>query len=159
MSDVSYDFSGKTALVTGGATGIGRATAKAFAANGAKVMIGDIDPRAEETVAIIHQAGGEADFTPTDVTDGAAVRALVEKTVGRFGGLHMAFNNAGIEMRNKPVHELTADDIAAVLGVDLVGVFYCIKHEFLAMKDAGGGNVTPLQPSINVASNICIVVK
>lgn len=141
MSDVSYDFLGKTALVTGGATGIGRATAKAFAANGAKVMIGDIDPRAEETVAIIHQAGGEADFTPTDVTDGAAVRALVKKTVGRFGGLHMAFNNAGILPPLRQLHEVPDDELDLAINVDFKGVWYAMQAEIRHFLSVGGGAI------------------
>ena len=141
MGDIFYDFSGRVALVTGGATGIGRATAKAFAATGAKVMIGDIDARAEETVAIIRQAGGEADFTPTDVTDGAAVRALVAGTISRFGGLHMAFNNAGILPPLRQIHEVPDDELDLAINVDFKGVWYAMQAEIRHFLEVGGGAI------------------
>src|SRR5919198_421111 len=90
------DYTDKVALITGGATGIGQATAKAFAAQGAKVVIGDVSEDAAETVAQIKQAGGEALFVRTDVSDPASVEALVRATVDTYGRLDCAFNNAGI---------------------------------------------------------------
>ena len=141
MSQLTYDFSGRTALVTGGATGIGRATAKAYAAAGARVMIGDIDPRAEETVAIIRQAGGEADFTPTDVRDGAQVRALVAATLSRFGGLHMAFNNAGVLPPLRPIHEVPDDELDLAIAVDFKGVWYAMQAEIRHFLEVGGGTI------------------
>jgi len=141
MSGVSYDFAGKTALVTGAATGIGRETAKAYASAGAKVMIGDIDPRAEETVAIIRQAGGEADFTPTDVTDGEAVRALVAGTIKRFGSLEMAFNNAGVLPPLNPIHEVPDSDLDHAINVDFKGVWYAMQAEIRHFLEVGGGTI------------------
>lgn len=141
MSDVHYDFSGKTALVTGGATGIGRAACTAFAEKGAKVMIGDIDERAEETVAIITQAGGKADFIKTDVRSKQAVDALVAGTLKRFGGMHMAFNNAGILPQQRPIHEVTEEEIDLAIDVDFKGVFYSMQAEICHFLDVGGGAI------------------
>jgi NAD(P)-dependent dehydrogenase (short-subunit alcohol dehydrogenase family) len=132
-------FEGKVALVTGGATGIGRATATAFAEAGARVMIGDIDLRAEQTVAIIRQAGGEADFLPTDVADGAAVRRLVAECVERFGGLHCAFNNAGILPPQRPIHEVPDEDLDDAINVDFKGVWYAVQAEIRHFLSVGGG--------------------
>lgn len=141
MSQLNYDFSGRTALVTGGATGIGRETAKAFAAAGASVMIGDIDPRAEETVAIIRQAGGTADFTPTDVTIGDQVRALVAATLKTFGGLHMAFNNAGVLPPLRQIHEVPDHELDLAINVDFKGVWYAMQAEIRHFLDVGGGSI------------------
>lgn len=141
MRDVHYDFSGKTALVTGGATGIGRAACTAFAESGAKVMIGDIDERAEETVAIIKQAGGEADFVRTDVRNKQAVDDLVAGTLNRFGGMHMAFNNAGVLPAQRPIHEVTEEDIDLAIDVDFKGVFYAMQAEIRHFLDMGGGAI------------------
>src|SRR5690606_9512926 len=93
MPEQLLDFTGKVVLVTGGATGIGRATSLAFARQGANVVIGDVDDRAVETVQLIEAAGGTALFVRTDVTVAADVEQLVATTVERFGGLHVAFNN------------------------------------------------------------------
>lgn len=141
MNDASQDFSGKVALVTGGATGIGRATCVAFADRGARVMIGDIDERAEETVAIIHQAGGEADFIKTDVRDKAAVDALVTGTVKRFGEMDVAFNNAGILPAQKPIHEVTDEELDLAIDVDFKGVFYSMQAQIRHFLNVGGGAI------------------
>lgn len=95
MADL-LDFTGKVVLITGGATGIGRATALAFARQGASVVIGDVDDRAAETAGLIEGAGGTALFVRTDVTSASDVQQLVRTAVDSFGGLHVAFNNAGI---------------------------------------------------------------
>jgi NAD(P)-dependent dehydrogenase (short-subunit alcohol dehydrogenase family) len=134
-------FAGKAVLVTGGATGIGRATSVAFAAEGARVMIGDIDPRAEETVAIIRLAGGEADFTPTDVTDPAAVDALVAACVSRYGRMDAAFNNAGVLPPQRPLHEVPPEEMAMAVDVDFKGVFYALQSEIRHFLKVGGGAI------------------
>ena len=90
MSDINLDYTDKVVLMTGGATGIGRATALAFAGQGASVVIGDIDARAAETAKLIEQAGGRAAFVETDATVAAQVQQLVATTVEKFGGLHVA---------------------------------------------------------------------
>ncbi|AOR78847.1 SDR family oxidoreductase [Novosphingobium resinovorum] len=148
-------LNGKAILITGAASGIGRRCAEVFAANGARVLVTDLSAEAgAEVVEGIRNAGGEAAFQPCNVTDEASVAAAVDKAVSLYGRLDGAMNNAGIEMRNKPVHELTAEDIAAVLGVDLVGVFYCLKHQFRVMKDSGGGAIVNTASSSGIRGQI-----
>ncbi len=133
---------GKVALVTGGASGIGRAAAKAFAREGARVMVGDRDREgAEATVAAVGEGGGEAAFTPTDVTREADVRGLVAATVEAFGGLDCALNNAGVTGPFAPIHQHTLDAWEATLRVNLTGVFLCLKHEIAWMLEHGGGAI------------------
>lgn len=134
-------YAGKVVLVTGGATGIGRATAHAFAREGAKVVIGDLDARAEETVSLIQQDGGTARFIKTDVSDETAVDALVEATVKEFGGLHAAFNNAGILMEQMPLHEMSLEAYEKVMAVNARGVFLAMRAEIRHMLKAGGGAI------------------
>lgn len=146
MSTFNLDFTGKVVLITGAATGIGRATAQAFARNGAKVVIGDIDDRTQETVQLIADEGGEATFVRTDVTDDAAVAALVRAAVDTYGGLDVAFNNAGLLPRTAPLVEQTVEDFDKVIAIDLKGVFLSLKHEIEHMAAHGGGSI------INTAS-------
>jgi NAD(P)-dependent dehydrogenase (short-subunit alcohol dehydrogenase family) len=148
-------LSGKNIVITGAGSGIGEACARVFAANGARVVIADRDEDSGEAVAAsIRDGGGEACFQPCDVTDEASVAEMIRFAVQRYGPLDGAMNNAGIEMRNKPIHELTAADIDAVLGVDLVGVFYCMKHEFLAMKESGGGSIVNTASAAGVRGQV-----
>ena len=142
-------FAGKVALVTGGGTGIGRATALAFALAGARVVVaGRRAGEGEETVRRIGAAGGEATFVGADVTDEAAVEALVEATVGTYGGLDVAFNNAGNVGQPGPLVDLTADGFAYTLAGNLTSVWLCMKHEIPAMLARGGGSI------VNNASNL-----
>lgn len=134
-------FENKTALITGGATGIGRATATAFAANGAKVMIGDIDERAEETVSIIKQSGGEADFIKTDVTNGDQVRALITGCLTRFGSMDVAFNNAGVLPPPRLLHEVPDEEMNWAIDVDFKGVWYAMQAEIKHFLEVGGGAI------------------
>lgn len=140
------DFTDQTVLITGGATGIGRATALAFARQGAKVVIGDVADAAEETVEMIKEAGGEATFVKTDVTDAADVEKLVKTTVDTYGSLDVAFNNAGILPPTAPLAEQTEEDWDKTIAVDLKGVFLALKYEIAHMVDNGGGSI------INTAS-------
>ncbi|MEZ5893310.1 MAG: SDR family oxidoreductase [Parvularculaceae bacterium] len=126
-------YEGKSVLVTGAATGIGRAAAIAFAREGAKVMIGDYNDAAEDTVAAIKKEGGTATFRPCDVSKWADVEALVAATIKTHGRLDAAFNNAGVF----PPEQMFADfDEAAfdrTIAINLKGVFLCMKAELPVM--------------------------
>ena len=134
-------FAGKVALVTGGATGIGRATSLAFARAGAAVMIGDIDKRAEETVDLIAEEGGLGDFIHADVTSATAMTDLVAATIRRFGGLDMAFNNAGVLPPQRPIHEVTEAELDLAIAVDFKGVFYAMQAEIRHFLAVGSGAI------------------
>lgn len=135
------DFEGHVVLITGAATGIGRATALAFASRGASVAIGDVDDRANETVELIQKEGGEAVFFKTDVTNGEEVKSLVKQTVEQFGGLHHAFNNAGILNKPAKFADIEEDVFDKVMAVDVKGVFLAVKHELEYMVANGGGTI------------------
>lgn len=138
--NVRFDFGDRVALVTGAGSGIGRATAMAFAAAGASVAVADIDEAAGRAVAeAIGAAGGTAGFFGVDVSDEAAVGALVAAVLARFGRLDFAHNNAGIEGSHVPLFEQSADNWRRVIDVNLGGVFYCMKAEIPVMLAAGGG--------------------
>lgn len=141
MSEQLLDFTGKVVLVTGGATGIGRATSVAFARQGATVVIGDVDDRAAETVELIEEAGGTGLFVRTDVTVAGDVERLVQTTVDTYGGLHVAFNNAGILPPTGPLLEQSEADWDKTIAVDLKGVFLALKYEIAHMVDNGGGAI------------------
>jgi NAD(P)-dependent dehydrogenase (short-subunit alcohol dehydrogenase family) len=134
-------FAGKAVLVTGGATGIGRAACVAFSAQGAKVLIGDIDQRAEETVAIIRQSGGEAGFLHANVTDPAAMDALVAACLARYGRMDAAFNNAGVLPPQRPIHEVTPEEMNLAIDVDFKGVFFAMQSEIRHFLKVGGGAI------------------
>jgi NAD(P)-dependent dehydrogenase (short-subunit alcohol dehydrogenase family) len=134
------DFEGKTAFVTGAASGIGRASALAFADRGANVVVADITEKADETVALIEARGGTALAVRVDVGDSDAVGAAIDGAVDRFGGLDFAHNNAGT-FAAAPVAELDETDFARVIEVNLAGIFYCMKHELRHMLPAGRGAI------------------
>ena len=132
----------KAALVTGGGSGIGRAIAKAYAARGAKVMVTDLNADSAAKVAReIVASGGTATSAQLDVTDRDQHVALVTQVEKQFGRLDIAANNAGITNPAARVGELTYDQWAKVLHVDLNGVFYGVKAQLPAMLRAGGGTV------------------
>src|SRR2546423_1294698 len=137
------EFEAKVALVTGGGSGIGRATALAFAREGAQVVIGNRNvQRGEETVSMIRDAGGTASFKRTDVLVGAEVKALVDHAVTTYGQLDVAFNNAGIEGEVKPtLVDQTEANFDAVMGVNVKGVWLSMKYEIPRMLDQGGGAI------------------
>ena len=137
------EFEGKVALVTGGGSGIGRATALAFAREGAEVVIGNRDvQRGEETVAMIRDAGGTASSKRTDVLVAAEIKALVDHAVATYGRLDVAFNNAGIEGEVKPtLVDQTEANFDAVMGVNVKGVWLSMKYEIPRMLDQGGGAI------------------
>jgi NAD(P)-dependent dehydrogenase (short-subunit alcohol dehydrogenase family) len=131
---------GKTALVTGAASGIGRATALAFAREGARVVVSDRDGRGgEETVALIHNAEGDAVFVRADVSVNADVEALIARAVDAYGGLDYAFNNAGIEGSMASTAACTEADWDRIMAVNLKGTWLCMKHEIPRMVDRNGG--------------------
>jgi len=133
----------KVALVTGGGSGIGRATALAFAREGAKVVIGNRNTqRGEETVAMIEKAGGTASFKQTDVIIAAEIEGLVDHAVKTYGGLDLAFNNAGIEGEIKPtLVDQTEANYDAVMDINVKGVWLSMKYEIPRMLERGGGAI------------------
>jgi len=133
---------GKVALVTGGSSGIGRATALIFAREGAKVVVADVTVDAgEETVRMIKAAGGEAIFVKVDVAKASEVEALIKKTVETYGRLDCAFNNAGIEGKFTPTTEGTEENWNRVIDINLKGVWLCLKYEIPQMLKQGGGSI------------------
>ena len=135
-------FANKVALVTGATSGIGRATAIAFAREGAKVVIsGRREKEGSETIGIIEKAGGKATFVRSDVTNESDVAALVAKTLAAYGRLDAAFNNAGIEGTVGPIHEQTVENYHQTMNANVLGVFLSLKHEIPAMLKNGGGAI------------------
>jgi NAD(P)-dependent dehydrogenase (short-subunit alcohol dehydrogenase family) len=149
---VSRLLEGRSALVTGAASGIGRASAVAFAREGARVMLADVNESAgREAAESIRQDGGEASFTRADVAREDEVAALVRATVAAFGGLDCALNNAGTTGAPSPLHELSLEAFERVIALNLVGVFLCMKHEIPAMLANDGGAI------VNMASGAGLV--
>jgi NAD(P)-dependent dehydrogenase (short-subunit alcohol dehydrogenase family) len=135
-------FSGKVALVTGGSSGIGRASALAFAREGAKVVVADVTVEGgEETVALIKKTGGEAIFVKTDVAKAAEVEALINKTVATYGRLDCAHNNAGIEGPGATTVDYPEEKWDRVIAINLKGVWLCLKYEIPQMLKQGGGAI------------------
>src|SRR3954470_12274343 len=137
-----HSFIGKVAFVTGAANGIGRATALAFAQQGASVVAADVAEQAnQETARIIEEAGGRALAIRCDVTRPADVRAALDKTVEAFGRLDLAFNNAGVEQPVMPVADIAAEEWDRIFGIDLRDVFLCMKYEIPLMLKQGSGAI------------------
>jgi len=134
---------GKVALVTGGASGIGRATALRMAEEGARVLVADLDgDGAARTAETIRQAGGAALGVAADVTVEAQVAAMVRTALDAWGRLDCAFNNAGVAPAEaQPLAEIAPEEWARVIGVNLTGVFLCLRHEIPAMAAGGGGAI------------------
>ena len=137
---------GKVALVTGGASGIGRAICELFAEEGARVAIADVDEEGgQETLKRIVSSGGEALFVVTDVSVESEVERTVQATLEAYGALDVLVNDAAAFVFGK-IEDVTDADWARVLGVNLIGASYCVKHVLPAMKAAGGGAI------VNIAS-------
>lgn len=133
---------GKSGLVTASGSGIGRASAIAFANAGAKVMVTDINEEAgNETVKLIKGNGGEASYISCDVTNEEQVKALIEKTVSTFGKIDFAHNNAGFSFSQAKIGDTDSNDWDKTLKLTLYGVFYCMKYEVNAMLKNGGGAI------------------
>ncbi len=140
-------FAGKCVLITGAGSGIGRATAVAFAGEGARVVVCDVnDTDGETTVATLRKSGAEAEFVHADVSRAADCAAMVDRALSRFGRLDVAFNNAGINLAVAPIAEVDETQWQRIVGINLTGVFLSMKAEIPAMKRSGGGAI------INTAS-------
>ena len=138
---------GKVAIVTGGASGIGRATVLLFAREGAKVLVADWDEeRGAEVVEEAAKEGGEARFVKVDVSNGEDVRAMVSAAVESFGRLDVLFNNAGVEGEQAPTADCTLENFDRVIAINLRGVFLGMKYGIPEMLKTGGGSI------INTAS-------
>ncbi|MFO7916490.1 MAG: SDR family oxidoreductase [Anaerolineae bacterium] len=136
------ELAGKVALVTGGSAGIGRATALAFAAQGVKVVVADIDVSGgEETVRMIQGEGSDGLFVETDVSQSQDVQAMVERTIEAYGRLDFAFNNAGIEGERAPTADTNEENWDRVIDINLKGVWLCMKYEIPHMLETGGGAI------------------
>mgnify|MGYP006098410677 CR=1 FL=1 len=143
---------GKTALVTGGGSGIGRSTAIAFGAAGAKVVVADVDEAGgKETVAQIEAAQGTAMFVTADVSKASDVENMVNATVAAYGGLDCAFNNAGIQGALDQTADCTEENWDRITGINLKGVWLCMKYEIAHMLKSGGGAI------VNNSSNFGLV--
>lgn len=140
------DLKNKVAIVTGGASGIGRAIALLYASNGMKVVVSDIDEKGNETVSIIKKDGGESIFIKSDASLAKDNEALVNKTVEHFGGLHVACNNAGIGGPIEITEKYPVDGWNKVIAINLSGVFYGMKYQIPALLKSGGGAI------VNIAS-------
>jgi NAD(P)-dependent dehydrogenase (short-subunit alcohol dehydrogenase family) len=149
---MSTEFEGKVAFITGGSSGIGRATALAFAARGASVVVADLSEEgAKETAALVEKAGAQAMAVTCDVTSDSDVVAALEATMSRFGRLDHAFNNAGIEQPVAPLHEISVDEFDRLNAVNLRGVFLCMRRQVPLIQAAGGGTI------VNTASGAAVM--
>ena len=155
---MTRNLEGKSALVTGGASGIGRATALAFAREGARVAVADIlEEAAQSTVTEIEAMGGQALAIACDVTDDDAVKAMIAATVDAFGSLDCAFNNAGIAPYQvnagwQKIADVAPEAWRRLIDVNLTGVWLCLRHEVAQMRAQGSGGVI-----INTASILGLV--
>ena len=155
---MTRDLEGKSALVTGGASGIGRATALAFAREGARVAVADIlEDAAQNTVSEIKAMGGQALAIGCDVTDDDAVKAMIARAADAFGGLDCAFNNAGIapyqvNAQGQKIADVAPEAWRRLIDVNLTGVWLCLRHEVAQMRAQGSGGVI-----INTASILGLV--
>jgi NAD(P)-dependent dehydrogenase (short-subunit alcohol dehydrogenase family) len=141
MTRSSFNFAGKVALVTGGSSGIGKATALLFARSGAKVVIGDINPAGAETANMIKREQGEAIFIQTDVCVTEQVKNLVAAPVKTYDGLHCAFNNAGVLPAMALLADTEESNFDQTFAVDVKGVFLAMKYEIQQMLQTGGAIV------------------
>ncbi len=143
---------GKVAVVTGAGGGIGRAASLIFAREGASVVVADIDVvQGEQTAHLIEQAGGKAIFLKCDVSLAADCEALTNAAVVNFGGLHCAFNNAGVEGAASKLADATEENFMLNYRVNILGVFLCMKYQIKQMLVQGGGAI------VNTASDAGLI--
>lgn len=145
-------FAGKVAMVTGGGSGIGRATALRFAQEGASVLVGDVNEAgANETVATIRDAGGTARAVRLDVADGASVAGAVAAAQAAFGGLHFGVNCAGVTLAGETLVDVPEEKFDQVIAVNLKGTWWCLRAQIPAIIESGGGAI------VNVSSVMGLV--
>ena len=145
-------YKGKVAFVTGAGSGIGRATALAFARAGASVTVADIsEESSRETAQLIEEQGGQAVTVKCDVTQAKEVKAALDKTIEKFGRLDFAFNNAGIEQRNAAIADFEEDEWNRIIDTNLRGAFLCMKYEIPLLLKQGGGAI------VNVSSGAGVI--
>ena len=143
---------GKTAIVTGGGSGIGRATALAFARAGARVLVADVDQEAgNNTVSLINAATGKSLFVAADVSQSDQVKSMVDTAISTWGRLDFAFNNAGIQGDISQTVECSEENWDTIMNINLKGVWLCMKYEIAAMLKGDGGAI------VNNASNFGLV--
>ena len=143
---------GKVSLITGGGSGIGKASALAFAREGSKVVVADVNvDGGEQTVRLIQDTGGEATFVRADVSISSDVSDMVSDAVQTYNRLDCAFNNAGVSGGPGRVHEYTEENWSRVLNINLTGVWLCMKYEIIQMLNQGGGAI------VNTASVMGLV--
>jgi NAD(P)-dependent dehydrogenase (short-subunit alcohol dehydrogenase family) len=149
------ELAGKVAVVTGGASGLGRAMVERFAAEGARVVIADIDAEAGEALAT--ELGDAAAFQPSDVTDADQVQALVDTTVERFGGLHVMVNNAGVGSAMARFLHDDLTDFRRVMDIDVLGVLLGSQRAARHMKQHGGGSIVNVSSTAGLDAGAALV--
>ena len=152
MSKNLLDFTGQVVLITGGRSGIGQATAIAFAEQGAIVVIAGRS-HANETLAKIKEIGGEAIFIKADVSSATDVKNLVSEVVAKYGRLDVAFNNSGLLPVTTDLVNQTEEDFQTIIDVDLKGVFLCMKYQIEQMLKQGGGAIINCGSVVSVAAD------
>jgi len=160
MANTGVEMTGRTALIIGGTTGIGRAAALEFAAAGANVFIAGLgeDAGREAVAEIRGKFRTGAEFLEADVRRDADVRAVIERASGKFGRIHAAVNNAGTEQKFGPVHETTLEEFERVIGINLRGVWLGMKYEIPHMLAHGGGAIvnTASMAGIEGIANVAV---
>lgn len=145
-------FEGKVAFITGAGGGLGRGVAIAFAREGAHVVVTDLSEKANlETAKMIEEIGGKALAIKVDVTKSEDIRNALDKTIETFGKLDIAFNNAGIEYKIQPLHEIEEEEFERLNSIDLLGVFKSMKYEIPLMLQNGGGAIVNTSSTSGVA--------
>ena len=145
-------FEGKVAFITGAGGGLGRGVAIGFAKEGANVVVTDLSEKANrETARMVEEAGGRALAVTVDVTKSDDIKNALAKTVETFGKLDFAFNNAGIEYKIQPLHEIEEEEFERLNSIDLLGVFKSMKYEIPLMLENGGGAIVNTSSTSGVA--------